>query len=114
MPGGLTRQTNKPCQVVCQSSRPDPSDQQTMQVVCQVSRPDQSDQQTMQVVCQFSQPDLSDLPVGLTRQTNKPCQPETARAASGCRAGALYAAKKAPTEECSHSIGGAFYSLHGL
>lgn len=26
MPGGLTSQTNKPCQVVCQFSQPDPSD----------------------------------------------------------------------------------------
>ena len=85
MPGGLTRQTNKPCQVVCQSSRPDPSDQQTMQVVCQVSRPDQSDQQTMQVVCQFSQPDLSDLPVGLTGQTNKPCRRSASSVSLSCQ-----------------------------
>ena len=98
----------------CHARRPDPSDQQTMQAVCQFSQPDLSDQQTMQAVCQFSQPDLSDLPVGLTRQTNKPCQPETARAASGCRAGALYAAKKAPPVEFEHSPVGAFYSLHGL
>lgn len=69
MPGGLTRQTNKPCQAVCQFSQPDLSDQQTMlgglpvQSACPVrpaSQPDSSDQQTMQAVCQTSQPDPSD------------------------------------------------------